>query len=265
MSSELTNVLVAGYPDVDLATKEFDGLIEQVDAKRIAIDGVILVAHDKDGNVTVQKTGDELGRTGAKWGGAVGFLAGLAAPPLLAATVVGAAGGAVLGKLADHKLQQSLHDKLGEAMKPGTAAIIAMFEADQRLAVEQALPGSPMKSVVESDKKGARALQDSLAEAMGKFSPDRTVLPIPDRSFGGTIGRTLDKSVGDWTIIPSPKAPDDAPNVLLVLIDDAGFGGPDTFGGEIRTPNLTRVGEMGLTYNALPRHGRVLAYARGAA
>ena len=37
--------------------------------------------------------------------------------------------------------------------------------------------------------------------------------------------------------------------MLIVLIDDAGFGGPDTFGGGIATPNLTRVQEMGLTYN----------------
>ena len=75
------------------------------------------------------------------------------------------------------------------------------------------------------------------------------MLPIPDRGFGGTIGHTLDKSVPDWLIIPGPKAPDDAPNVLVVLIDDAGFGNPDTFGGPIRTPNLTRVQDMGLTYN----------------
>ena len=53
----------------------------------------------------------------------------------------------------------------------------------------------------------------------------------------------------DWTIIPGPKAPEGAPNVLLILIDDAGFGQPDTFGGPIATPNLTRVGQRGLTYN----------------
>ena len=49
---------------------------------------------------------------------------------------------------------------------------------------------------------------------------------------------------------PATKAPDDAPNVLIVLIDDAGFGGPDTFGGGIRTPNLTRVQQQGITYNS---------------
>jgi arylsulfatase len=76
--------------------------------------------------------------------------------------------------------------------------------------------------------------------AMAELSPDRTVLPIPDRTFGGTIGRTLGESVADWTIVAPVKPPDGAPNVLVVLIDDAGFGGPSTFGGAIETPNLTR-------------------------
>jgi len=84
---------------------------------------------------------------------------------------------------------------------------------------------------------------------MGKFKPDRTVLPIPDRKFGGVAGRTWDMSVADWSFIPGPQPPESSPNVLLVLIDDAGFGGPDTFGGGIRTPTLTRVQQMGLTYN----------------
>ena len=249
MTSQLTNVLVAGYQGVDAASTDFDALIAQVKAKQVHVEAVILVAHDADGKVTVQKTGDSIGRTGAKWGGAVGFLVGLAAPPLLAATVVGAAGGAILGKVADHKVEQGLREKLGEAMKPGTAAIIAMFDADQRLAVEQALPGSPAKSVVETDKKGTAALTGSLAEAMGKFVQDRSALPIPNRTFGGVAGRTLKDSVADWLMIPGPKAPESAPNVLLVIIDDAGYGAPDTFGGPVRTPAFSRVQQMGLGYN----------------
>ena len=50
-------------------------------------------------------------------------------------------------------------------------------------------------------------------------------------------------------MIPGPKAPEGAPNVLLVLIDDAGFGAIDTFGGPVSTPTFTRVQQMGLTYN----------------
>jgi hypothetical protein len=63
------------------------------------------------------------------------------------------------------------------------------------------------------------------------------------------VGRTFDNSVGDWLMLAGPQAPEDAPNVLIVLIDDAGFGGPSTLGGGIETPNLTRVQNMGLTFN----------------
>ena len=45
------------------------------------------------------------------------------------------------------------------------------------------------------------------------------------------------------------RPPLGAPNVLLVLIDDAGFGNPETFGGPVETPNLTRVADAGLRYN----------------
>jgi arylsulfatase len=78
---------------------------------------------------------------------------------------------------------------------------------------------------------------------------DRTTLPIPDRTFGGVAGRTVADSRPDWSIVAPISAPDNAPNVLIVLIDDAGFGGPETFGGAIHTPTLTRVRESGLTYN----------------
>jgi arylsulfatase len=249
MAGPLTDLLVAGYRDVDTATRDFDVLIGRVRAKQVRVQAAILVAHDEAGNVSVQRTGDSLGRKGAGWGGAVGFLVGLAAPPLLAATVVGAAAGGLIGRFADRKVKTGLHDLLGEALKPGTAAILALYDEDERLGVEQALPGALARSIAQSDREGDAALSDALAEAMGKFAPDRTVLPIPDRTFGGAIGRTLDTSVGDWSFIPGPSAPERAPNVLIILTDDAGFGGPETFGGEIRTPSLTRVQRMGLTYN----------------
>ncbi len=247
--AKTTDVLVAGYQDIDTATEDFERLVGLVDDKKVTIEGVILVTHAKDGTVSVQQTGDHRGRKGAGWGGGVGVAVGLFAPPLLATVAVGAAAGGLVGKFVDHRLENEIHDKIGENLPPGSAGIIALFDDEQRLAVEQALPGSPAKSIVETDEKGVKALKDGLAEAMGKFVPDRTVLPLPDRSFGGTIGRTLDESVADWTIVPGPKPPEGAPNVLLVIIDDAGFGQPDTFGGPISTPNLTRVQKQGITYN----------------
>ena len=249
MADTPTDVLVCAYPDIEAATKDFDALAALVEGKKVEMEAAILITHAQDGTVTVAQTADHRGRKGVEWGGAVGVLVGLAAPPLLAATAVGAVAGGLIGKFVDKRLETEMHDKIGENLPLGTAGIITAFDDSQRLAVEQALPDALAKSIVQTDKKGMKALKDGLAEAMGKFVPDRTVLPIPDRAFGGTAGRTLDTSVADWTIVAGPKAPEEAPNVLLILIDDAGFGQPDTFGGGIRTPNMTRIQKEGLTYN----------------
>ena len=78
--------------------------------------------------------------------------------------------------------------------------------------------------------------------------PDRTRLPIRRAAFGGVTNRTLVGSEPDWKLIGSPEAPEGA-RLLLVLIDDAGFGAPSTFGGPIETPSLTRMADGGLKYN----------------
>ena len=247
--SDTRMLIVAAYQDVDVAEKEFRALAAKVESKALHSDGMILVGKDADGNPRLADTGNHMGRRGAGWGGGAGVLVGLFAPPMLGAVAVGAAAGAVVGHFAGHKLTAAIQSQIEAALKDGTAVIIGIFPVEERLAVEQSLPGSPMKSVVETDGDGINDLKATLAEAMGKFNPDRTVLPMPDRAFGGAIGHTMDQSVGDWSLVAGTHAPEGAPNVLIVLIDDAGFGGPDTFGGGIRTPNLTRVQERGITYN----------------
>ena len=76
---------------------------------------------------------------------------------------------------------------------------------------------------------------------------DRTVLPRPAQLFEGISNRTLEGSKGSF--IEPVKAPTGAPNILLVLIDDAGFGNPSTFGGPVATPTLDRLAAEGLRYN----------------
>jgi arylsulfatase A-like enzyme len=78
-------------------------------------------------------------------------------------------------------------------------------------------------------------------------APDRTILPIPDRPFKGVADRTLAGSVADFPI--PVQAPDGAPNILLVLVDDAGFGNAATFGGPSASPALERLAQDGLRYN----------------
>jgi len=246
--SDTYDLILAGYPALEPAQKDFDELVKLVKEKKVKSEGMILVTRDEAGEVHVTDTGSHLGRKGAGWGGGVGVLVGLAAPPMLGAVAVGAAAGGIVGKFAKHRVDTGLESGMGDKLKPGTAAIIAMVDDEDRLTAERAL-STVAKSVATMDKKGVRGLKDALSEAAGKFNPDRTVLPIPDRTFGGSAGKTLADSVPDWMMIPGPQPPEGAPNVLLVLIDDAGYGAPDTFGGPISTPNYTRVQQMGLTYN----------------
>src|SRR5207245_6948846 len=68
---------------------------------------------------------------------------------------------------------------------------------------------------------------------------DRTVLPRPPQPFQGVTKRSLEGSIAAFT--PPVKAPSNAPNILLVLIDDAGFGNPSTFGGPVATPTYDKL------------------------
>ena len=73
------------------------------------------------------------------------------------------------------------------------------------------------------------------------------VLPKPVQVFKGKIGRTAKDSTPDF---PVPlAAPKGAPNVLLILTDDVGFGASSTFGGPIPTPNFDKLAKAGLRYN----------------
>ncbi|MCG6922441.1 MAG: sulfatase-like hydrolase/transferase, partial [Acidobacteria bacterium] len=76
---------------------------------------------------------------------------------------------------------------------------------------------------------------------------DRTVLPIqePDPPTYSELDVRNVKTPPRFEV----RAPKGAPNVVIVLIDDIGFGGPSTFGGPIQTPTLDRLAADGLRFN----------------
>lgn len=86
------------------------------------------------------------------------------------------------------------------------------------------------------------ALAPSLPAALAQ-----NVLPRPEQPFRGTIGRTGKDSTPDFP--KAIEAPKGAPNVLLILTDDVGFGASSTFGGPIPTPTMDRLAKAGLRYN----------------
>lgn len=102
----------------------------------------------------------------------------------------------------------------------------------------------------ENSVKRAFAVNTGLGLAMGAVFAlpvgAQEVLPFPPKPSGSVAERTMQES----TCSPLPPAchlSKDAPNILIVLIDDVGPGQCDTYGGEIYTPALTKLASAGPT------------------
>lgn len=75
---------------------------------------------------------------------------------------------------------------------------------------------------------------------------DRSVLPIAPKPFSGKVAHTAKEATPDWPHAVRP--PKGAPNVLLVMTDDVGFGASSTFGGPVPTPALDRLAQSGVRF-----------------
>jgi len=84
-------------------------------------------------------------------------------------------------------------------------------------------------------------------ESVVTQATDRSRLPMEEPPFGGTIGTTYQQSTAEWPALPT--APKGAPNVVIILLDDVGFGQASTFGGPVQTPALEALAARGLRYN----------------
>lgn len=92
-------------------------------------------------------------------------------------------------------------------------------------------------------------LSSMLFATSGLAASAQDNLPQPDPKFHGKIGKTYHDSTADKAMFASPAAPKGAPNILLILIDDAGFGATSTFGGPCNTPVLDKLAAEGLRFN----------------
>jgi arylsulfatase A-like enzyme len=107
---------------------------------------------------------------------------------------------------------------------------------------------SHLNSLNQPDKKTSAAADT--APPPGSPGATTTIdgrqLPPPDPKFGGVIKEKAAESKAWWP--PRVVPPKGAPNVLLIMTDDCGFGSPSTFGGVIPTPALERIAKNGLRY-----------------
>ena len=95
----------------------------------------------------------------------------------------------------------------------------------------------------------AQQVTGTLGSPGATITIDGKQLPNPDPEFGGVIKDDALQSKPWWA--PRIVPPKGAPNVLLIITDDAGFGVPSTFGGVIPTPTMDRIAQEGLRYNRM--------------
>jgi arylsulfatase A-like enzyme len=113
--------------------------------------------------------------------------------------------------------------------------------------------GSVVATLTVTLLLSAAASAQEVNGELGSSSATTTItgnqLPPPDPKFGGVIKDGALQSKAWWA--PRVVPPKGAPNVLLIITDDAGFGVPSTFGGVIPTPTMDRIASEGLRYNRI--------------
>jgi len=92
----------------------------------------------------------------------------------------------------------------------------------------------------------AQQVTGELGSPSATTTIDGKQLPPPDPKFGGVIKEKASESKAWWP--PRVVPPKGAPNVLLIMTDDVGFGAPGTFGGVVPTPAMDRIAKIGLRY-----------------
>ena len=103
-----------------------------------------------------------------------------------------------------------------------------------------------MKKLIMRSSISVAAL---IAVAFTSIVSAQSNLPFPKTPSASKAGITLQESEHQWRQEPN-RLPKDAPNIVIFLTDDTGFGNPSTFGGPIHTPTLTRLADEGIRYNA---------------
>ena len=162
---ETTDVLIGGYMSKDAAQDDYEAVL----ACGGYLHGAVVVTKDLKGNLSVEQT-DHMVREGAEGLGAVGFVVGLFAPPLLAATAVGAVIGAATGKALHHKTESKLEEQAGTTIPLGGAGLIVAYPHSAAGKVEPAVTRAVQRAVGEAEGHHVQALKAAIADAQQKLA-----------------------------------------------------------------------------------------------
>jgi uncharacterized membrane protein len=160
MDSDNLELVVGTYADADSASEDFAALKAGQAAGEYHIVAAVVMDRDASGNVHVKEHGDGTVTGGAVVGGAAGLVVGLFAPPLLAATAIGAVIGAGVGALTKRHEEKQMGVDLDEYLPTGSSAVVAVVDDQWADAVENAL--------VKSDKRISKAIDSGDYEELQK-------------------------------------------------------------------------------------------------
>lgn len=165
IDEETTDVLIGGYLSTDAAHDDY----EAVRTCGARLWGAVVVSKDLKGEVALEQT-DHTVEEGAAGLAGVGFVVGLFAPPLLAATAVGAALGAVGGKGLHKKIGSQVEKMAEETIPIGGAGLIVAYPHSAAEKVEPAVTRAIQKVVGEAEGHHAKALKGALDDAQQKMA-----------------------------------------------------------------------------------------------
>src|SRR6201989_2982834 len=137
---------VASYDDAAGAEADYQSLKDAESAEDFAVVGAVVVSCDEEGKVTVHERGAASPVAGASvLGGATGLVLGLFAPPLLAATALGAGIGAGIGALMKRHDEKKMGVEIEDYLPPGSSAVIVVADDTYLDRVDNALAKSTKK------------------------------------------------------------------------------------------------------------------------
>jgi len=155
---------VAAYADEAAAQQDYD-LVKSAEGSDLQVVAAVVVSRDADGEVDVVEHGGGQTGGGAVLGGGVGLVVGLFAPPLLAATAVGAGIGAVWGHLTKKHEEKKLGVELEEYLPPNSSAVVVVVDDVYLDRIGKALAKADKRISKAIDKDDYGQLQKALEKS----------------------------------------------------------------------------------------------------
>ena len=163
MSYDNLALYVAAYGDAASAKQDFESL-KDAQGDDFKVEAAVVMSRDADGKVDVLEKGDDDTAAGAWIGGGIGLVVGLFAPPLLAATAIGAGIGAALGHFTKKHEEKELGVELDEYFPANSSAVVVIIDNQYLDRVEA--------SLTKADKKVSKAIDSGDAEKLQKAISD---------------------------------------------------------------------------------------------